>query len=263
MRLFGASRETAINRNGVLSGFSGKTGRADGADAIGNDFDGTHSVTFEDVTGAFARRPKRDFTIEPVRPSLLPAADGRDRPRIKCAPNRPEDFVDVGDVVRPAPPRRVPRKAVMLVHHQVELRLFPIPTVDRFEDRTAHPARRQGTVRMPSMVSPRAGSRRKSAFAYQKTSLTTLSRESPRQGLRDPFRTSGKGVFRVAPIEHHESHRQSVNNPLFPKRIFRQSKPKPTGFLKLCFRCPMAKSAPLSAGKLLPFSCRSESIRRY
>src|SRR5688572_122976 len=69
-------------------------------------------------------------------PALLRFADPVQGPAIKSVPDWSEDFVQIRDAIRPAPPGRIPRNAVNLVDHQIEFWLGAIPT-SRGENRRA------------------------------------------------------------------------------------------------------------------------------
>ena len=144
----------------------------------------------------------------------------------------------------------------MLVHHEIEFRLFPIPA-DRFHNGTAHAAAPDNADAVDSLFGRTIGI----GIRIPKNLVTAFG-QIAEVGLRHPFRSPGQGVFRIAPIEHHESHRQRLNNPLFHKRIFREREAKAAAFLKLCFSLPPPEASELSAGKLLLFACWFESTKR-
>jgi len=107
-------------------------------------------MTAQTGHGGFTSRPEWDAPVKPVRPPLLPAPELADRPAVERAPDRTEHFMDVSDVVRAAPPRRVPGNPVVLVHDQIETRLLTIPSARR-QHRGADAASR--TMRIPWITS--------------------------------------------------------------------------------------------------------------
>src|SRR5436190_9508334 len=76
----------------------------------------------------FRTDPERTFAIEPMHKPFLPPSYHADRPRIKSFPNRTQNFVQVRDAIRLAPPGCEPRNPVMLINDQVKRLLFSIPS---------------------------------------------------------------------------------------------------------------------------------------
>ena len=92
------------------------------------------------VTGGFRCGPERHLAIEPMGPAFLRASEGVYGPRIKRIPDWAEHFVNVGDTIRGAPPRRVPWNPVMLIDHQIQARLAAVPTPGMHDARAHAPA---------------------------------------------------------------------------------------------------------------------------
>ena len=95
--------------------------------SVANDADVFDAVPKQIVARGFAGGPKRNIPIKPVRPALLAASDGAFGPGIKRVPNGSEDLVDICDAIRPAPPGRIPRYAMVLIDNEIEARLLAMP----------------------------------------------------------------------------------------------------------------------------------------
>src|SRR4051812_18656637 len=102
--------------------------------------------------------------------------------------------------MRTAPPRCEPRDPMVLVDHQIKLRLLPVPG-PRGQNGTAIPAPANDfdAVAFVSLPCARESIR-------EPINLMTPLNQRMQVAERDALRTTTLGIVRIPPVQHQESH---------------------------------------------------------